>query len=110
LSNKGDIFAWTEPERFVIERLRGVNLQSDHINPFYLDLVEQANLPNEALQYTYYHKLSSIEVRLGISLILTTSGWEIRSNELSDQKIANILNTSSHANPLLQGKHLLQIL
>lgn len=110
LSDKGDIFAWTAPELFVIERLRGINLQSDHINPFYLDLVEQANLPNEALQYTYYHEFSSIELRPGISLILTTSGWEIRSDQLSDNQIENILSTSSHANPLLQGKHLLQIL
>lgn len=110
LSDKGDIFAWTAPELFVIERLRGANLQSDHINPFYLDLVEQANLPDEALQYTYYHELSSIEVRSGTSLFLTTSGWKIHSDQLSDNQIENILNTSSHANLSLQGKHLLQIL
>lgn len=110
LSDKGDIFAWTAPELFVIERLRGVNLQSDHINPFYLDLVQQANLSDEALQYMYYHDFSSIEVRPGTSLLLTTSGWKIRSNQLSDNQIANILNTASDTNLLIEGNHLLKIL
>lgn len=110
LTDRGDVFAWTAPERFVIERLRGVSLQSDHINPFYLDLVKQTNLSDDLLQYTYYHEFSSIEVQKGTSLSLTTSGWDVISDKLSADEAIDLLNNSPQPHLLVEGNDLIQIL
>lgn len=96
LSGNETIFIWEDPDRFIIERLQGVDLRGKYINSFYVELVHRVNLPESSLCYMSYNDLSSIEVKTDVFLYLGNDGhWLIEGDEYDDQEIARLLQTSS---------------
>lgn len=80
------LFAYEDKNKntYAIERLSGVNLQADHINPFYAAVIEEIH-DEEICSYAYstvrLSGKSSLVTSFNVNLDISTGKWEITGDD-----------------------------
>lgn len=86
------LFVYEDEDKFSIERLTGVNLQADHINPFYDAVIEEINDNNICSYDTSAVRLSEkskLTTRVAINFDISEGYWTFNGDEeiIKDLKV-----------------------
>ncbi|PEJ34218.1 hypothetical protein CN689_08730 [Peribacillus butanolivorans] len=78
------MYAYEDEDKYAIERLTGVNLQSDHINPFYdaviaeIDDIDICSYGTSAIRLS---DKSSLVTKFGVEFNISEGYWTYKGNE-----------------------------
>lgn len=86
------LFVYEDEDKYAIERLTGVNLQADHINPFYdavsaeIDNTDICSFGSSAVRLS---EKSSLKTTFGVVFNITEGYWTFEGNEqiINDLKV-----------------------
>lgn len=86
------LFVYEDEDKYAIERLTGVNLQADHINPFYdavIAEIDDADICSFGFSAVRLSEKSSLKTTFGVLFNITEGYWTFEGDEqiINDLKV-----------------------
>jgi hypothetical protein len=78
------LYAYEDEDKYAIERLTGVNIQADHINPFYDAVIAEIDDNDICSFWTSAVRLSdksSLVTKFGVEFDISEGSWTFKGND-----------------------------